>query len=425
MSRIEPWLNGVSVFILATLFLFWDASRAVYVLLSLAALVYLLKYKPRLPRDHRYYSWPIIAYFGATLISVAYDGFSDSGMNRLTSRFLLLLLAIPLVSLFYVCFDSRRNLWVKFIVGSVVMGVLSLINIFVQNAYRAGGGHNEAAFGFLSLAMTCIVMASYHRMKMVRFGKFYYFTGLLMGFCAMFLSGTRSAWIAAIAIVIIAMIFYLDRYSLSKRILVALTLLVSVAAGSLSIPLVKERIDDMTVMVTPYLKGEEQTKFNSLRHRVESWKAAWNMGMTQSLFGLGPGNWKKLLGAYVRERPHLKSLDHINHAHNQFMQTFFMSGFIGLISLLVLLSCHFWLFARYLHRRYSVEVRSLALAGFMLLIAYIIYSIPAVPFYGKQYLLLYAFSSASIWGCLLAALQQSTTATGERSYTKGLNDKSM
>jgi O-antigen ligase len=414
MFRIEPWLNGVSIFILSTTFLWWDASRAVYVLLSLAALGFLIRYRPQLPRDHRFYAWPIIAYFAATFIAVAYDGFSGSGMNRLTSRFLLLLIAIPLVSVFYTCFDPARNQWTKFVMGCLVMGMLALVDVLVLNEYRAGGGHNQVVFGFSAAAMTSIVIASYHRFKKTRFGTLVFVVALLMGFCAMFLSGTRSSWIAMIAVVFIAMIFYLDRYSLPKRMLVALALIGCVAAGGMSVPLVKERIDEMVVLVTPYVKGEEQTKFNSLRHRVEAWRAAWNMGMTDRVFGVGPGNWKKSLLAYVGQRPHLARLEGINHAHNQFMHTFFISGFVGLISLLVLLSCHCWVFARYLHKRYSTEVRSLALAGFLLVVAYIIHSIPEVPFNGKQYLMMYAFSTASIWGCLLGALRQSEVKVESR-----------
>ena len=414
MSRLEPWLNGVSVFILSTIFLWWDASRAVYVLLSLAALGYLIKYRPQLPRQQRFYSWPIMLFVSATFLSVAVDGFSSSGMNVLVSRIFLLLLAIPLVSLFYACFAADRNQWIKFALGCLVMGLLALVDILVLNEYRAGGGHNQAVFGFSAAALTSIVIASYHRFKETGFGKLVFAAALLMGFYAMVLSGTRSSWIVIIAVVIIAVIFYLDRYSLSKRILVSMFLIGCVAAASLTIPLVKVRIDQMVVMVTPYVKGEEQTKFSALRHRVEAWKAAWNMGMTESVFGVGPGKFKKSLKAYVRERPHLATLEGLNHAHNQFMQTFFMSGFVGLISLLVLLSCHFWIFARYLHKRYSTEVRSLALAGFLLVVAYIIYSIPGVPFKGKQYLMIYAFSSASIWGCLLGALQQSGVTAESR-----------
>jgi hypothetical protein len=45
------WNGG---FILVTLFLFWEVSRAAYVLLSLIALGYLVRYKPRLTREERF-----------------------------------------------------------------------------------------------------------------------------------------------------------------------------------------------------------------------------------------------------------------------------------------------------------------------------------------------------------------------------------
>jgi O-antigen ligase len=345
---------------------------------------------------------------------VAADGFSDSGMNKMSSRFLLPLVAIPLVSLFYVCFDSRRNLWTKFILGTVVLGLLALFNVFYQNAERAGGGHNESAFGFSALALTCIVIASYHPLNKVRFGRFYYFAGVSMGFCAMFLSGTRTAWIAAIVIVMIAVVFYLDRYALWKRIAIAMALIGAISAGGMTIPLVQERIEKMVEMTAPYIKGEEQTKFTSLRYRVELWKAGWQIGMTDKIFGIGPGNVKRALKAFAAENQDKRGMRRVgrhNHIHNQFIQTFVMSGVVGLIGLMALIIGHLWIFTKYLGKGYSVEVRSLALAGFLLLVAYLIKSFPGVPFYGKQYLMIYAFSTASIWGCLLGALQQTEVTT--------------
>ena len=84
-----------------------------------------------------------------------------------------------------------------------------------------------------------------------------------------------------------------------------------------------------------------------------------------------------------------------------------MTGLVGLLSFLALLICHFWLFAKYLGKQYSLEVRCLALSGLLLLISYLLKSIPGVPFYGKQYLLMYGFASATIWGGLLGALRDS------------------
>jgi O-antigen ligase len=159
------------------------------------------------------------------------------------------------------------------------------------------------------------------------------------------------------------------------------------------------------------VKGEEQTRFNNLRYRVEAWKLGWHVGLENKIFGFGPGNTKRAIKAYVQQNPHLKGLEKLNHVHNQFMQTFAMTGLIGLISFLALVICHLWIFIKYLRKGYSLEVRCLALAGLLLLVSYLLKSIPGVPFYGKQYLMMYGFASATIWGCLLGALRESELVT--------------
>ncbi len=224
LSAIEPYLNAIAIFIMATLFLFWDASRAVYMFLSVAAFGFLVKYRPQMPRDHRLYSWPIIAYVGAAILSLVINRLPDGGMNILTSRLLLLLIAIPLVSIFYLSFDLKRNVGTKFAVGCMVMGGLALVDILIFDRGRAGGGHNEAAFGFIALVMTSITIASYHRFSQVRFGRVVFFLAILMGVCAMLLSGTRSSWLAGFVVVVIAVLFYLARKfhkfaRISRRIL--------------------------------------------------------------------------------------------------------------------------------------------------------------------------------------------------------------
>jgi O-antigen ligase len=295
------------------------------------------------------------------------------------------------------------------------MGVLALVDILILDRTRSGGGHNEVAFGFVALTITSITIASYYRFSETVFGRIVFYLAILMGVCAMILSGTRTSWLVGFALLIIAMFFYLERYSFFKRVIFTLTLMFGIAIVSSSLPIVQKRVDHMIAIVKPYLKDEEQTKFNSLRYRVEAWKAAWNMGLADKFFGVGPGNWKKSLRAYVEQRPHLKTLERINHAHNQFMHTFFMSGFVGLFSLIALFTCHFWIFAKYLRKQYSLEVRCFSLAGLLLLVSYLLGSILGVPFFGKQYLMMYGFASATIWGSLLGALRESENTGLHRS----------
>jgi hypothetical protein len=75
-----------------------------------------------------------------------------------------------------------------------------------------------------------------------------------------------------------------------KPILASIALIFCLAVAGISIPLVKQRLDNMVQIVVPYVKGEDKTEFTSLRYRVEARKAGWNMGMTVKLFGIGPGN---------------------------------------------------------------------------------------------------------------------------------------
>ena len=403
----EPYLNAVAIFIMATLYLFWDASRAAYILLALAALGLLIKYRPQLPPEQRLYSWPIFGFVGAAVLSLLINGNPDGGMNIITSRYFLLLLAVPLVSLFYLSFDAKRNFWIKFAVGCIFMGGLALNDILLMAEKRAGGGHNQAAFGFAALAMTSVVLGSYHRFSQMRYGKVVFFVAVSMGICAMILSGTRSSWIAGLVAFFIALFVYLDRYSLVRRALYALGLIVAIGIVSHSVPIVQDRIDKMVDNLTPYLQDKRQTKFNSLRYRVEAWKFGWQAGLENKLFGFGPGNTKREMRSYAEENRRAKGIKNLNHIHNQFLQSFAMTGLVGLFSLLAMVACHFWIFARYLAKQYSPEVRFLALSGLLLLVSYLLKSIPGVPFYGKQYLMIYGFASASIWGCLLGALRES------------------
>jgi len=411
---IEPLLNLTAIFILSTIFLAWNASRLVYILLSMAAFAYLLKIQLKLPSDQRFFSWPIIGFVGAAALSVWYHGWSGSGINFLVSRYFLLLLAIPLVGIFYVSFDPERNVWTKFALGSVVIGILALVDVLILDEHRAGGGHNSVVFGFIALAMITPLIASYHQWRNFKFGKYYFVIGILMGCCGMLLSETRSSWITAIALIIIAMMFYLDFYSITKRSLIILVLICCIAGIGMSIPVVNKRIGNMVEITAPYINGEEQRKFSSLRLRVEGWKASWNIGLDSYVLGIGLGvaDYRKALRAYVEDKRELAPVAELKHTHNQFMHIFAMSGVVGLISFVGLIACHLWIFTKYLNGRYSMEVRSLALSGFMLVVGYTIMSIPEVPFYNKQWLIMYSLSSASIWGCLLGALRASRQEIG-------------
>lgn len=402
----EIAINLLGVLILSGLFLFWDFSRALYIITALFGLGYLIRYRPQLARDHLLFSLPIFALIGIYLLSLVYHGLPDRGMNMLTSRYFLLLLAIPLVSLLFALFSSQRYFWHMFLLPNLILGVLGLVDIFILGISRAEAADNAVVFGFVAVAITCIVIASYQVLRHQPYGRWLFYGALGMGLVAILFSGSRGSWMAILVVLFMALVFFLDRYPLGKRLLLALLAVCCLAMLSLSIPQVKKRVDIMVDSITPYVKGEQQSRFTSLSYRIESWKAAWEIGIESPLLGVGPGHFRKSLKSYVGRHPELEGLQLMKHAHNQYMQTFATSGFIGLIALLALLGSHACLFARYLRANYPEQVRSLAFAGLLLVVAYSIMSITAVPFERKKLILLYGFCSASLWACLMANLRQ-------------------
>ncbi|MEM7209226.1 MAG: O-antigen ligase family protein [Pseudomonadota bacterium] len=406
-QKLEPYVNVVTCLILATSFLFWDISRAIYVLLSLASLLYIVVFRPKMPSDHKLYSWPIIIFLCTTVLSLLFHGFSDSGVNSVISRFFLLLLAIPIAVTSFITFDKSSNTWVKFSIACIIMGVIALIDSFYLDKTAANGGYNSAMFGMAALSMTAVAVASFHRCAELRWGKFLFTTSILLGLVAIILSASRTTWFSSVIIFLIAGYFLLDRYNLSKRFLIILLSLAAAATVAATQPKSQARFFNMIEIITPYLKGDEQTQHTSLRLRVEVWKMGWQIGMENKLIGYGPGETKRVIKHYATEYPQYHGLQSLRNFHNQFIQSFAMCGVPGLISYLLLVVCHFWLFFKYLNKQYNREVRMLALSGLLLVVTYLLKAFLGVSFYDKQQLLVYGIASATLWGSLSAAANKS------------------
>lgn len=404
----EGLLNLAGILILCGPFLYWDASRALYLLTSLFALGYLIRQRIRLPREQLLYSLPIVGFVAAATLSWLVNGTTDSGWNIVTSRYALLLFAIPLVALFFAQYRSQRNHWFKFQAAALVLGCFALYEILVLGQPRAEGDDNAAIFGFAAALVTCVVLVAFPARRDHLNGMVVYLLSVAAGGTAVLLSGTRGAWLAVLVCLAIAANYMLERHSAVQRLLLFGTGLLVLGIITVAVPPVKTRFIDMVEIVSPYFDGSDEIEFSSVRYRVETWRAGWHIGRENLGFGVGPGNYPTQLSAYVAANPRLETLQRMRHAHNQYMQIFATMGLTGLLGLIGLLSAHLLLFARYLSRRYSPEVRRLALAGLLLVITYALLSITGVPLDRKKQIVIYAFSSASLWGCLLGALERRT-----------------
>lgn len=402
----EGLLNLTGILILCGPFLYWDLSRALYLLTSLFALAYLIRQGIRLPREHWLYSLPILVFFGAAVVSWLANGMTDSGWNILTSRYALLLLAIPLVSLVFAHYGPRHDQWFKFQAASLVLGGIAFYEILILGHPRAEGDDNAAIFGFVAAMLTGVALAGF-RLRGEAWNRIaLYVLSVSGGGAAVLLSGTRGAWLAAGACLAITGHYMLERYSAVWRALVFGVVILALGVVAAAVPPIKSRIVDMVEIVSPYFDGSEEIAFSSVRYRIETWKAGWHIGSENPLAGVGPGGFRGALAGYVDENPDLDGLQHMRHAHNQYMQAFATMGLPGLLAFAGLLLAHLFLFARYLSGRFPEEVRGFALGGMLLVMTFAVLSMTGVPLDRKKQIVIYGFCSASLWGCLLGAVSQ-------------------
>jgi O-antigen ligase len=400
------WVEIVGALILSGLFLFWDFSRALFIVTALVAIGYYLRFRPALGREHIYYSAPIYSFVGIMFLAVSFQGFPDWGLNALVSKYFLMLLAVPVVGLYFLKSKCNHNPWLKFALAGLVLGITALFDTLLLDKPRADGGDNAALFGFVAVGITALIAASLSVLRRQRHGVLIYVGAITAGLVAILLSGTRGSWIAAAVIIFITVIFFFDRYSLPKRISISIILITSVALLSLEIPLIQQRVDRLVANIENFLSSKPQTEFTSAWYRIEGATFGWHIGLENKFLGVGPGNFRRSLRAFLSDKEGLQGFDAVmRHAHNQYIQTFVISGFIGLFALLILIGGHLWLFSRYLSKRYPIEVRSFALAGVLLVVAYFFLGFTGVPFERKKLILVYGFSSASCWGGLLANLR--------------------
>jgi O-antigen ligase len=86
---------------------------------------------------------------------------------------------------------------------------------------------------------------------------------------------------------------------------------------------------------------QKEEKVASTSERIVSWQTAWEICRDYPL-GVGTGNWK----AHFTERYKTKganfAAEHAHPAHNAYLQMLVEWGWVGLITLLLLLSTSFW-----------------------------------------------------------------------------------
>nr|WP_290955658.1 O-antigen ligase family protein [Halomonas sp.] len=366
------------------------------VMLLLGSIVLLIK-RPVLGLTRR--DWLVIAamlaYAAVSMLEAWWDGQGTRGLDS-PIRFLFAIPAMLLV----MAYPPRLSwLWTGLALGAIGAGGWAGWQKLVEGEWRATGFTHVIQFGNLSMLLGILCFAGLgwawvlpRRLPWVALLLF----GGLMGMLGSLFSGSRGGWIG---LPFVLLVFYRG-YGRHLPGLVKGAMLVAIVAGaSLMYVLpqtgVQSRVHEAFDDVSRYVSGESLT--NSVGARFEMWKGASQLILEKPLIGWGDNGYQKGMQGLADQGVIHPEVTLYGHAHNEFIDAWAKRGLIGLVVLLTLYLIPMKFFARRLDSP-DLELRSLAVAGVLLSVAYIDFGLSQVFLSHNSGVMMFAFLLAVLWG---------------------------
>lgn len=284
------------------------------------------------------------------------------------------LLMAPLVGLIVLGRPKADWFWHGLFVGTIGAAAIACYQRFGLDHPRAEGFHMAIMFGDVAMAMALMCLASIPRFAGTRLALLP-LLGFIAGVAASILSGTRGGWMALVLSFI--PLYTYGRHAAGKRVVLGGILGISLLAGAAFIPElgVRERFAAIATDITEYRAGNSNT---SIGLRFENWKGGVIMFMEHPLTGVGRPNYEAGINELVERNVLPPETKGLRHAHNELLNVFATQGIIGGLGMIFLYAAPFYFFMRRL--REDPDARPYALAGLLLVLAYVDFGLTQVLF---------------------------------------------
>ncbi len=256
--------------------------------------------------------------------------------------------------------------------GAFNAGVYATYQHFVLLIPRALGGSNNAiVFGDVAICLSiiCLIgMISYrHHAVWLRL---FLLLGVLGGLVASIFSESRGGWIAIPVVAVVFLWAYRKELGRTGIAFMLLSLmLVFTVLYQISATGVSRRVDAAIDNVKAYYLHDDY--LTSAGQRFEMFKAAWILFREKPWLGFGPGSFIREANRLEKQGKVRAIADDLAHPHNEYLDE--MSG-RGIVGLIVLLALYFFP-VLYFSGQYSKKASSMALAGVLIPLAYMIFSL--------------------------------------------------
>lgn len=341
----------------------------------------------------------ILLAFGLYTISVFAAIYFDGGSARSLDRPSRFILALPVLLLLLSYSEKKHWLWYGSIIGATSAFIVAYYEKAILGLSRAHGGENPIMFGNIGMMLGLInfVSATYFftekRYKLAVLAVLAGFLGLAVSI----LSGTRGGWIALP--IIGFFLVWQSRNLLGKRVVLAIiimSILVLITAIMTPYMGVKSRIDSALENIDQYRQGVKTE--TSVGYRFDMWKAALVMFKESPIIGVGNQGSVDIKRRLAESNAISGKTLKYTHAHNEYFEALSKRGLIGLFFLLVVYIIPLKLFLHKM-KKYSNnwKIKSYAMAGVLIPMSYMDFSLTQVMFGHNIGVMMYAFPIVFFW----------------------------
>lgn len=389
--------TSIAVFFLGAIALIVPSGYSVgAILLLLGSLVlFFVQHNVSLNRQELLIIGVLATYALGGLLEAAIDGQGLSGADK-PLRFLF---AIPALLLVLAYPPRLAWMWAGLAIGGMAVGGWGAWQKLFMGVERASGYTHVIQFGNISMLTGVFCLAGIGWAKAQRQSGLWMVAlglGALGGVLGSLFSGSRGGWVG---FPIILLVFYRG-YGRDLSYLFKLSAMAVVMAGAILIYAVpqtgvQQRIHQAFDDIERYISGE--SRITSVGARFEMWKGATHLILEKPVFGWGDNGYERGMHDLAERGVVHPGITQFGHAHNEFIDAAAKRGMVGVLALLALYLIPMRLFMRQLHAP-DLELRSLAVAGTLLPVAYIDFGLSQVFLAHNSGVMVYAFWLVVLWG---------------------------
>lgn len=356
--------------------------------------------------------WWVIGALAFYALVGLFEAWSDEQGLRGVDKPLRFLLVIPVLALILAYPPRLGWLWSGLALGGMAVGSWAAWQKLFSGVERAGGYTHVIQFGNISM-LTGILCLAGMGWAMVQPNRKQWLLllglGALGGVLGSLFSGSRGGWVG-LPVVLWVLYRGYGRDLTTPLKIGALAIVIVGVLCVYAVPQlgVQQRVHQAFDDIERYVSGESRT--SSVGARFEMWKGASHLIIEKPLLGWGHNGYQQGMQSLADAGVIDPGVLQFGHAHNEFIDTTAKRGILGLIALLFLYLVPMRLFMRQLHSP-NLELRSLAVAGALLPVAYIDFGLSQVFLAHNSGVMIYTFWLVVLWGSYQACQRQLYTKT--------------